>query len=402
LIVGFLMLLVGSGTVYYAYGNFAVAFAEEFHASRSVINVGFTVVGVLGNLGSAPVGILADRWPIRRLAAFGVIGTALGLFLVSLATNIWQVVGLFSTLIALADICLGTVVTNYIVSHWFERRRGFAIGLSVLGASAAAIIFPPLTNFLISDFGWRTAFVVYAVATFALLPLVWIFARTPDQVPAVEAVPKSIGRSGPVLPLKAILSSRAFWVISLAIGTMVGANTGTIVSMVGFAGTRSLTTGEGSALLSVLGICAMAGKISFGIASDRISHRRALQFGIFLQGLGLLALPMSGSFAVMLASTGVMGLGLGAMLPVWGAALAAQFGLRNYGRVMGLSRLVMTPLSMMYPIYAGFVFDRTGEYDLAWYGFSATLAAALLLTTLWSQSPTGSKLSPLATDLGTA
>ena len=127
------MIMMGAGPVYYAYGNYAVALKHAFAAPATVVNIGFTMVSVVGNIGSAPVGMALDRFGIRAVATAGVTGTALGFLLVSLATGIWQVVLLFGTLIAMADVCIGVVCTSYLVSHWFDRRRGLALGLSVLG-----------------------------------------------------------------------------------------------------------------------------------------------------------------------------------------------------------------------------------------------------------------------------
>jgi len=381
--LGFLMQVMGAGPVYYAYGNYAVAFAEEFSAPRSIINIGFTVLGIFGNVGSAPVGIAADRWSIRYIAMFGVIGTSLGFYLVSLSTNIWHVVLLFSSLIALADICIGNVVSNYLVSNWFERRRGLALGLSVLGASTSGIIFPPLTDYLIGAYGWRSTFVIYAVLILTILPPVWALARLPTRIPKAELSNKTSASQLPPMSIRQLLRNRTFWVISLAVGTMIGANTGTMVSLVSFGKARGLTTADASYLLSVLGICAMIGKVGLGAVSDRLSHRAALQLGIGLQIIAMATLAFGQGFGVMLFGVGTFGLGLGAMMPVWGAALAASFGLASYGRALGCSRVLMTPISMVFPIIAGWVFDVTGDYSWAWLSFAAMLGCAFIGTLLW-------------------
>jgi MFS family permease len=377
----FFMQFISSGPVYYAYGNYAVAFAQEFSAPRAVINIGFTMLGVFGNLGSVPVGMAADRWPIRWVAAFGVVGTALGFLLASRATAIWQIIVLYSTLIALADICIGNVVSNYLISHWFERRRGLALGLSVLGASAAGVVFPPLTDHLIGSLGWRQTFVVYAGMALILLPGVWVLAKLPKQMPPRER--RSAGLQpapGPVITLRELMRSSQFWTISLAVATMIGANTGTMVSLVGFAKASGLSTAQGSYMLSLLALCAMIGKVGLGAASDRLSHRTALQIGIGSQICGMVVLASTASYPPMLVGAGLFGLGLGAMMPIWGAAIAAIFGLASYGRVLGWSRAVMTPVSMLFPIAAAWIFDQTGSFTWAWSLFATLLALALVGT----------------------
>lgn len=101
------------------------------------------MVQVVGNLGSAPIGMALAGFGIRWTAGFGVIGTVIGFALVAISTGIRQIVIPFGILIALADMCIGVASTSYLVSHWFQRRSGLSLGLSVLGALAAAILSLP-------------------------------------------------------------------------------------------------------------------------------------------------------------------------------------------------------------------------------------------------------------------
>lgn len=386
----FLMLFMGAGPVYYAYGNYAVAFGETFGASRSVINIGFTLVGIVGNLGAAPVGMMADRLPVRWLAVFGIVGTTLGFVLISLAQGIWPVVILFGTLVALADICIGTVVTNYILAHWFGRRRGRALGLSLIGTSSAGMIFPPLTDVLIGVIGWRQTFIVYAAMMLAILPPVWFLAVLPAAMPAGERMPTQAGVPQAPMRLRALLSLPAFWIISIGSGAVTGANTGLMVSLVTFAKARGLTTAEGSYLISVLAITAMGGKALFGFVVDRVGFKLALQAGIGFGIAGCLLLAPAVAYVQMLAAVALFGLGLGAILPVWGASLAATVGLPSFGRALGWSRVMWAPISMIFPVVAGFTYDRTGDYGWAWTAFALILGSAFASTFFWRAGPRGS------------
>jgi len=377
----FAMLMLGAGPVYYAYGNYALAFAQSFNADRATINIGYTMVLLLGNLGSAPVGMMAERWPIKGVALLGVLGTAAGFALVSTASSILQVLLVFSTLIALADICIGTVVTNILVSHWFERRRGLAIGLSVIGTAVAAVIFPPLTDILFSRFGWRATFLIYAVLMLVLIPPIWFLARLPDNIAEHERLPLALRRpGGPPISLSEMFRSPAFWIVTLTIGAMIGANTGTMVSIVAFAVSRGFSSLEGSALLSVIGATSVAGKLVFGIAADRLSPVIALRIGLALMASGLIVLATGLLYPMLFGGAMLFGFGLGAMLPVWGGIVAKIFGLGSYGRALGWTRAAMAPISMVCPIFAGLISDATGDYAPVWMMFAALLALSFALT----------------------
>lgn len=377
----FVMLMLSAGPVYYAYGNYALAFAQSFNADRATINIGYTMVLLLGNLGSAPVGMMAERWPIRGVALLGVLGTATGFALVSTASSILQVLLVFSTLIALADICIGTVVTNILVSHWFERRRAFAIGLSVIGTAVAAVIFPPLTDILFSRVGWRATFLIYAVLMLVLVPPIWFLARLPGSIAEHERLPVALRRpDGPPISLNELFRSPAFWIVTLTIGAMIGANTGTMVSIVAFAVSRGFSSLEGSALLSAIGATSVIGKLAFGIAADRLSPVIALRIGLVLMASGLLVLAAGLLYPMLFAGAMLFGFGLGAMLPVWGGIVAKIFGLGSYGRALGWTRAAMAPISMVCPVIAGLISDSTGDYTLVWAVFAALLALSFALT----------------------
>lgn len=379
----FVMLFLGSGPVYYAYGNYAIAWSQEFGAPRSVVNIGFTIVSLLGNVGAAPVGMLIDRINIRHLAAFGMAGTALGFFLISLCNGIWPIIVLFSTLVALADICIGVVITNYILSHWFGRRRALGLGIALIGTSLAGVVFPPLTDHLMATMGWRGTLALYAGAMGAMTFPVWWLATLPREMPETERVQAPANHSTTPLPLRRLLSLPAFWIISIGSGAVTGANTGLIVSLVGFAKERGLATAQGSFLISLLAITAMVAKAAFGAIADRIGYRNALRLGVGLGVLGNLVLAPATSYAQMMLGVAIFGAGLGSILPVWGAALAAEVGLPSLGRALGWSRVVWAPISMMFPILAGFIFDRTGDYGWAWTGFAAILGTAFVGTLFW-------------------
>lgn len=385
--VCFIVLFMGSGPVYYAYGNYAEAWTQEFGAPRSVVNIGFTVVSLLGNVGAAPVGMLIDRINVRHLAALGMGGTALGFFLISLCHGIWPIVLLFSSLVAMADICIGVVITNYVLSHWFARRRALALGLSLIGTSLAGVVFPPLTDQLLSAHGWRTTMMLYAGVMALLVPLVWWLVTLPREMPAPERPPAPAAdtpvHSPTPLPLRRLAAMPAFWIISIGAGAVTGANTGLMVSLVGFAKARGLSSADGSVLISVLAICAMISKAAFGAMADRIGYRNALRLGVGLGVLGNVILAPASSHAQMLLGVAVFGAGLGSILPVWGAALAATVGLPSLGRALGWSRVIWAPISMLFPVIAGWVFDRTGDYGWAWTAFAAILACAFVATLFW-------------------
>jgi MFS family permease len=379
--LGFLLQIFASGPIYYAYGNYSAAFEQEFQAPRTLINLAYSLVVLVGAVGSAPVGWLADRWPIRRLALIGVVGTSIGLGLVGATTAMWQIVLLFGTLIAAADIFIGNVTSNYLVSRWFERRRGLALGLSIIGASVAAMVFPPLTSGLIDAVGWRTTFMIYGLAMLSLLLPVWWFATVPATIPEAERkLRPAVSPARKVLGFRALAAVPAFWIISACCGTMIGVNGAMMISLVPYAVGRGFSSLEGAALVSMIGGGALVGKLAFGLVADHVDLRWAQRLGLTFMAAAMGLLMLEGGYRLLALAAIVFGLGLGGMMPVWAALVSHIFGLASCGSALGGTRAAMTPLAMACPMLAGWAFDRTGDYRMAWQIFLVLLLTAVALT----------------------
>lgn len=388
------MQLIAAGPVYYCYGVYAGAFSAEYGASRTAISMGYSLLTLVGALGSIPVGWLIERYPLRPLLCLGALGTGCGLMLVGQTNAMWQVILLFATLIAASDVLLGNVTSNFLISHWFQKRRGLAIGISVIGASAAAIIFPPLASNLIASTGWRTTFLIFGTMTVSLILPIWFLCRIPAAMPAREIPSALTTPDGPthspilgqaVLPAvyltsKQLILTRAFWIISICCGAMMGVNGAMMVSIVPFAMDRGIDRLDAAALVSFTGIGALAGKILFGIVADKMDLRHAQRLGLLVMMVSMALLMMDLGVTQLLATALFFGLSLGGMMPVWGALAAHIFGLTNYGRGLGITRAAMVPFAMGCPLAAGYIFDVTGSYDGAWLGFLLMLSGAMALT----------------------
>lgn len=390
--LGFLLQFIASGPVYYAFGSYAPSLANAFDVPRTLINLAYSMVVFIGAVGSAPVGWLIDRLPVRGLTLLGLGGTALGLGLAGMATAYWQVLLLFGTLIAASEAFIGNLTVNYLISHWFERRRGLAIGLAVIGASAAAIVFPPLASALVEGVGWRMTLIAFGTGMACLLIPAWFLARIPPDIPEIERKPGSRDH-GAAKPrrfeARELVRDPAFWIVVLCSGSMIGINGAVMITMVPYAVNLGYSSLQGATFLSMVGVGAMAGKLGFGLVADRIDLCWAQRLGLCLMIAGLFLLMTGAGHVGILAASVVYGLALGGMMPVWGALVAHIYGLGSYGTILGYSRAAMTPITIVCPLVAGAAFDFTGTYQAAWTCFMILLLLSLAATFLfrgWSRA----------------
>jgi len=162
-----------------------------------------------------------------------------------------------------------------------------------------------------------------------------------------------------------------------------------MISLVPYAIGRGFTSLEGATLVSMVGGGALAGKLAFGLVADRVDLRWAQRLGLLLMAAAMVLLIAEGGYATLACAAIIFGLGLGGMMPVWAALVSHIFGLASCGSALGGTRAAMTPLAMGGPMLAGWAFDMTGDYRMAWQIFLAVLLAATALTFIrrdWARS----------------
>jgi len=180
-----------------------------------------------------------------------------------------------------------------------------------------------------------------------------------------------------------VLRDASYWLIGSSLGLLFFAYVGVLSNLAKYATDLGVESGATTVLISIIAAAGFVGKLLFGWAADRISLRLGLWIAQALAAAGIAVLSVEPVYPVMLFGAILMGLAAGGMLPVWGALVAAAFGLASYGRVMGLMMPIIAVFTSPGPILAGMSMDSTGSYQLAFRGFViALIAAGILLVPL--------------------
>jgi MFS family permease len=371
--LGFAIMLQATGTVYYSFGVFADSFAKEFAASRTSVNLILTLVTLLGSLAGIPIAWLLKRYSFRAVLVAGITGQCVGLTLASFAQSIDAMILTYGIIIGVTDAIIGIQLTNMLVVHWFERRRGLALSIAVSSTSVASIVYPPLTAVLVANFGWRGALLIFAASMLALLPLAWTFAHLPETMPDPEqtAKPKSVA----AVPLSVIVRDREFWLMSASIGIIFAAGAVMLSSVVANARAIGLGPMAGASLLSLQGAVALFGKLMFGFLGDRLNLRLCLFVASISGAIGMAFLAAGNTYGAFAAGAIFFGICIGGSMLLFGLIAARSFGLANYALVLGSSRTAMLPLTLSGPLVAGLIFDGFGS----WQPVFMTLFAVLLI-----------------------
>lgn len=343
--------------------------ARELHAPVSLLTLCYTVNGFgfcfLGPL----AGAIADKRSVRVMMSLGLFICA-GLFaFASQAQHAWQLIACFATFAPVGMIIAGHLPSALLVSRWFEKRRGLAIGFSTMGQTLAGAVLPPVLAIILPAIGWRPTFLIIAAClAFIFSPLAYFVLRDrPNSEPgAAEELSAHLaqtetGIEPKVMTMGEIMRVPNFWILLFAsvLGGFIAS--GVSVNLAPLMLSRGFTVAQAGGLISALSLGALGYKLASGYAVDRISGRLVLML--------ILATGIAGAITVRLAHTYPLLL-LGVLL-VAGCAAAAvpiatlvarQFGAASFGRAMGMIVFSGT-VGVFAPPIVAFMREATNSYD---------------------------------------
>lgn len=383
------VLLACTASITSAYSVVAVPLAAEFKPSRAVLALAMTMVSAVSALLAPFVGSLMDRTSLRRLMMIGGCLLGLGFTAVSLARSFNEVLLGYGLLIAPASVMLGPLAVTVLLSRWFVMRRGTALGIAIAGISMGGVIVPPLTQTIMVHFPWRDALRVLALLfTVSTLLAAFLVVNQPadrglhpdgansDPAAKLEATPPEAGWR----TVRRILGDPSFWLIALMLAAVTAGMKGMVTSLALIGKTEGVAPTAAALLISIYASGSFVAKLSFAAIADRINLRYLAATSLlgFVAGFLLLAQADRG-YAFMAAGVGLTGLFGGLMIPLESMLGARVFGRQAVGRAVGLLTMATLIALLMAPPFFGKVFDLTGSYDWAFYGFAGLALLATLV-----------------------
>jgi MFS family permease len=386
-----------SGLPFYTFGVFVVPLVEAFGWTRGDVS-GAASSLIVGTAITAPIiGSMIDRYGVRRVGIASMAALALGY---ALLTQLGGSIAMFyAAWLAMSLVGGGTtpVVWTRTVGVWFDRGRGFALGLALAGSGLASLFAPVLTNKAIAAWGWQGGYL--ALAAFILLvavPLIAIFLQDqPPAAPSVAAIAApgapaaaapatQVAPALPGLTLDEALRTAAFWKIAIGFFFVSGVVAALIINLVPLLIDRGLERADAAAIASVMGIAVLGGRIGIGFLLDRL-HAPAVArtlLGLCAGGCVLLSLSDLPGWAIALA---VMSLGLAAAAEVDLVAFLSSrfFGMRAYGKIYGWQLTAFYLGAAIGPFAAGRAYDHYQSYlPVLYFAAGALLFGAIVTGTL--------------------
>jgi sugar phosphate permease len=395
------IIFLTGGTFFYGFGAIFNPIVNEFGWSRASVSFAFSLRSEVSGLAAPLVGFLVDRVGSRRLMMTGVTLVALGFVLLSRIETLWAFYGAV-VVIAIGMSATGGPVGMVAIAHWFKKRRGRALAVMTAGAGASGVMVLVLEA-MISAFGWRDALLIMGFVQLAVcFPLAMSIRNRPEEMglnadDEPDPDPADASADGPAaaqgLSVAQAVRTATFWKLSLAIALTSLGTTAIIVHQIPFlTSSAGMSDGLAAASVTAMTMLSLVGRLGFGHLSDVMDKRKVLAASFALAGLSLLLFATVHEPWQVLYAIPVFALGFGGLIPVRPAFQAEYFGLRAFGAIQGLVFTISMLGSLVGPVFAGWVYDETESYRLAFVVLSggALLAAPLILTAgrpAWTAPP---------------
>ena len=373
------ILFFAAGGSMYVFPVFIESFQQEFGWSMTQISAGAAIFAIVMGLSNPVVGTLVARWGARATMLTGATLLAL------------------TSLAGFAVACSTVLPAQTLVTNWFDRFRGRAMGVTMLGIGAGGFLLPPLNELLIRLLGWRLTWLVsFAIMVLVVIPLIAAFVRTRpsdlglsrDGIASGEARGAESAPAGG-LTTRTAVTTLTFW---LLIGIFLLQLTGVSAlnfHFVPFAIQEIGFTPQQAAFFYGLSIgFSIVGRLSFGLLADRWSPILLMAISLMLAVLGPAVLEL---FFLRLHLQEVQllwlyaipfGIGSGGNFVTLPVLVGRCLGELHFSRIMGLlmtgsavGAIVGIPLS-------GWVFDQTGSYEWVLIACIVALLLSTLLTAL--------------------
>lgn len=371
------------GLIFWSMGLFTSTFEEHFGASRARVTLIETFISVSVNVMSPFLGVWVDRGSARFVVALGAASLGTGLILISFAGTLLHIWFVFMTLIPLAALSLGVLPSSALISRWFRRRRGLALGISVTGSSIGGMLAPPLLTWLFLAYGWRTALLITGIAVLCTAPVFYkVLVDHPEQKgmeqepedPAAELNQTAADEVD--WSIKEILRTPALWLQTLVSGSLLCVTLGMLANLSLHAKDLGFEGQQAAWLYTIIAFCSFAGKVSFGHLTDKIGIKPTGGLTISLMVAAMLAFLTFESYPGLIAASVLLGLAAGGVSPIWTTMIARGFGAKSFGRAIGLQNPLHIPITAPSAPLAGYISDTTGSYDLMFMVYIALMGVA--------------------------
>ena len=365
-----LSVLATHALVMYTFGVFLKPLVTEFNWDRGALSGANSMYMLLAGTFAIFTGRLSDKYGPRMLVTLNGLLTGIGFLALSQINSLWQVYLIWGLLLGIGGSCCFIPIMSTI-PRWFVKKTGIAIGITVAGFGLGAVITPPLTQWLISTYGWRQAFIVLGLITFVIvIPLAQFMKHSPQRVGLkpygeIGTLKDKQSQAAGGLSFRQAIKTSRFLVWGSIICCFFFSVQVIVVHIVPHGIDIGISATAAAGILSIIAGGSVIGRLSMGFIYDRIGSRKALSACLTLVALALIWLLFAKEIWGLYIFAGVFGLAYGGIVLLETALTGELFGIKSLGMILGGVILFVTVGGALGAPLAGSIFDATGSYSLA-------------------------------------
>ncbi len=368
-----ILIMICLGTAY-AWGVFMIPIDAEMGWGRASISFAVSVLLLVFSVFMFIAGILEKKIGAFRTSALGGLLVGLGWISASFAQSPAWLNATYGVMTGIGTgLCYMISVSTGI--KWFPERKGMVTGLIVFGFGFGTAFLSPLVTYSIDSLGWRGAMQMFGAVFMLVIVAMSFLLKRPEGVSTA-----SDGKAGLDKALKIVRSGK-FKVLFISYLLAMVAGMMAIGHIAAFAMGEGFSPIQAAFALTVMSLFNGIGRISFGAISDKAGVKPTLVMLFFSIAVSVLMLLFASSLSAIYLVSGLIGLFFGGFLAVYPPATLTSFGSNDFSISYGLVFIGYGLGCFIGPLAAGYIFDITAGYDVAFFlgSVSALLGGVLVL-----------------------
>ena len=369
LATAFFALLAIVGFALYGLPFFYDFMTKEYGWSRAVVTSG----NAAGKLIVAPLfgflaGWLIDRYGPRSLMMTGALLAGTALIGLSFASTL-PMFYLFYVMNALGYVFGGPLPSQVLISRWFDKNRGKAMGIAYLGIGTGGALVPLIAAGLEKSMGWHLALMTIGVLVILIAFPMAFFIRDSKKNQLEKA------KSETMVPIKTILRNPNFYLLAFGSMCSIGAVGGIAQHLKLYLRDLSFTQTEAAHVMSFVLLSSLAGRVLMGFLADLINRKYVMILIYMIVALAIPLLLMPDFPGRIYIFAVIFGIGLGGDYMIIPLMAGDLFGVRALGRTMGIILVADGIAEALFPMLVGAFYDASKSYTT---GFIVLIALATL------------------------
>lgn len=407
--VGCAIRVLGGGLHAYGISVFFLPVTQELGLTRTATSFVFSLARAQGAIEGPLAGYCIDRFGPRPVIAIAVALAGVGYLLLSGVHSYAMLMVVYMGIISLSYQAGFMDATMAVANTWFIRKRALAMSITSGSIALGGALLTPFLAYAVHTWGWRTAAIGAGIAFLAGgVPLSLLIQRSPESIGLLpdgapmdtetnlngEKANSQTPSSENELTLRETLRTHQFWLLTFATSFRAMCSSAVLVHLVPILVWKGYSEPQGAFYLGVIAFCGMPTHLLIGWLGDRW-YKPRLMAGFMMLGSLSVFLLFQGTqtwqlwIAVLLFSV------LEGLFPVTWATVGDFFGRKNFAKIRGSMSFLYTWGSVLGPVLAGAIYDRTQSYTaLCWFLLAACWITTALYALLHQPTPRARSIEP--------